>query len=111
MGLVAQIRKSASALKLILTKPPTRLADFSGGIAELYDGYSTYTFKYSISLAGYDERRICLQNTTNEEMIINPEFVREIDPQVPLNQLFDIPLKLNQDLSGYTISNSSWGLN
>jgi len=92
-------------------KAPTRLADFSGGTAKLYDGYSTYSFKYSISLADYDERRICLQNTTNGKMIIHPEFVRKIDPKNPLNQLFEIPLKLNQDLSGYTISNSNWGLN
>ena len=90
--------------------PPQRLSDFAGGTAEIYDGYSTHTFNFTIELAGFDPRRIALKNSNGEEILINPEFIRKIDPADPLNQLQEIPLKANQNLSGYIVKNSSWGL-
>lgn len=89
---------------------PQRLSDFAGGMAEIYDGYSTHTFNFTIKLAGFDPRRIALKNSSDEEIVIDPEFIRKFDPADPLNQLQEISLKLNQNLSGYIVRNSSWGL-
>lgn len=89
---------------------PVRLVDFSGGRAELYDGYSAQTYKYSIGLVDYDERRIFLNNGVNRDIVISPDFIRRIDKNDPLNQLVEIPLKLGQNLSGYKITHSNWGL-
>ncbi|MFL9594148.1 hypothetical protein ACKC5O_19350 [Aeromonas schubertii] len=99
-------------LFVTLDAAPQRLSDFAGGAAEIYDGYSTHTYNFTIELAGFDPRRIVLKRTNSkgEEAVINPEFIRKIDPADPLNQLEEIPLKLNQNLSGYIVRNSSWGL-
>lgn len=89
---------------------PTRLSDFSGGVAELYDGYSTEKINFTISLADHDERRIKLTNSNNAKIELAPEFIRHIDPNDPLNQLREIPLKKGQNLYDYKIMNSNWGL-
>lgn len=89
---------------------PVRLVDFSGGRAELYDGYSAQTYKYSIGSVDYDERRICLNNGINRDIVISPDFIRHFDKNDPVNQLVEIPLRLGQSLSGYTITHSNWGL-
>lgn len=97
-------------LCVTLDTAPQRLSDFAGGIAEIYDGYSTYTYNFTIELAGFDSRRIALKSTNGEESVINPEFIRKVDQADSFNQLEEIPLKLNQNLSGYIVKNSSWGL-
>lgn len=97
-------------LYVTLDNAPQRLSDFVGGGAEIYDGYSTHTSKFAIGLAGFDPRRIVLKSTNGEEVVINPEFIKKLDQADPFNQLEEIPLKLNQNLSGYIVKNSSWGL-
>ncbi|PKG59148.1 hypothetical protein [Shewanella sp. GutDb-MelDb] len=89
---------------------PTRLSDFAGGVAELYDGYSTATTNFTISLADHDERRIKLTNNDNYKIELAPEFIRHIDSNAPLNQLREIPLKNGQNLYDYKIMNSNWRL-
>ncbi|WP_312373911.1 hypothetical protein [Stutzerimonas nitrititolerans] len=89
---------------------PINLSHFNGGIAKLYDGYSTQTTEYRIELTSYDPRRLILKNANVNELEIHPEFIRASDPKDPLNQLIEVPLKLNQNLSGYIIRNSNWGL-
>ena len=97
-------------LEISRNEIPTRLSDFAGGVAELYDGYSTSTINFTISLADYDKRRIKLTNSDNDKIELAPEFIRHIDPNDPLNQLREIPLKNGQNLYDYTIINSNWGL-
>lgn len=97
-------------LYVTLGRAPLRLSDFAGGVAEIYDGYSTHTSNFAIELAGFDPRRIALKSTNGEETVINPEFIRKLDQLDPLNQLEEIPLKLKQNLSGYIVKSSSWGL-
>ncbi|MCE9853495.1 MULTISPECIES: hypothetical protein [Shewanella] len=93
-------------LYVTLDSAPQRLSDFAGGVAEIYDGYSTDTCNFAIELASFDPRRIALKSINGEEIVINPEFIQAAQ----LNQLEEIPLKLNQNLSGYIVKNSSWGL-
>lgn len=99
-------------LKVNSNSTPTNLADFNGGTAELYDGYSTYTSTYKICLTKYDSRRITLFNQKNktDTIELSPVFKRIENPKDPLNQLEEISLNLKQDISGYTIINSNFGL-
>lgn len=63
-------------LRLCVTREsaPQRLSDFAGGIAEIYDGYSTHTLNFTIELADFDPRRIVLKNSGSKDTVINPEF-------------------------------------
>jgi len=99
-------------LKISSDVAPTKLSDFNGGTAELYDGYSTSTHIYTIKLNKSDNRRLTLVNEKDKTNIIElmPEFNRIKNPTDPLNQLEEVNLKSKQDLSGYTISNSNFGL-
>lgn len=90
---------------------PQRLSDFNGGTAEIYDGFSTHTTRFPIILASFDHRRIALVTSDGLEKVIAPNFIKKLDPADPLNQLQEVPLQLNQNLSGYIVINSSWGLN
>ncbi|MFM5810552.1 hypothetical protein ACET6J_13690 [Aeromonas veronii] len=90
---------------------PQRLSDFNGGTAEIYDGLNTHTTIFTIKLASFDHRRIALVTPDGQEKIIAPCFIKKLDPADPLNQLQEIILKLNQNLSGYIVINSNWGLN
>lgn len=94
-------------LKVVRNDSPIRLSDFLGGTAELFDGYSTTTSEYAISLTEYDNRRLKLINNTSHVLEIYPEFKPSMDPKNPLDE---IPLKQGQDLSGYTITKFSWEL-
>jgi hypothetical protein len=97
-------------LQVMRELAPERLSDFNGGSAEISDGYTTHTCQFEIKLANFDERRIFLIPGAGDEIQIDPEFIRKIDPNDPLNQLIEIPLKIGQKISDYIIRNSSWGL-
>lgn len=99
-------------LKVNSNSTPTNLADFNGGTAELYDGYTTNTSTYTICLNKNDSRRITLVNKKNKTDTIemSPVFKKIENPKDSLNQLEEISLKLKQDIWDYTIINSNWGL-
>lgn len=97
-------------LEITREKAPERLSDFIGGSAELFDGYSTRTTRFTIEAADFDQRRICLKSANHKEFIINPEFIRKTPVDDPLNQLTEVPLKFGQHLSDYVVRNSNWGL-
>lgn len=90
---------------------PQYLSDFAGGRAKMYDGYTTYEYKFTIELFSADPRRLVLKGLEGAtDFSMSPEFIRKIDPSDPFNQLQELPLKLNQNLSGFIVTNSNWGL-
>jgi hypothetical protein len=97
-------------LEITCEKAPERLSDFVGGSAELCDGYSTHTVRFTICAANFDHRRICLTNAIHKEFVIDPEFTRRTPIDDPMAQLTEVPLKLGQNLSEYVVRNSNWGL-
>ena len=98
------------SLEINLGHAPIRLSDFNGGTASSYDGYSTHTEIYSIALTSYDQRRIYLRTSEGYEIELAPQFNRDLNPPDPTNQLIEVPLRLGQELSGYSVRNSNWGL-
>jgi len=99
-------------LKINSRTTPTKLSDFYGGTAELYNGYTTSTHTYTINYNKSDNRRLSLinQKNKNDTIEIMPEFIRIENPKDLLNQLEEVDLKIKQDLSDYTITNSNWKL-
>lgn len=97
-------------LEVSRTVAPTRLSDFAGGVAELYDGLSSSKSNYTISLTDYDNRRIELTSENGHKINLAPEFIREVKSENPHNQLREIPLSMGQELYDYIIVNSNWGL-
>lgn len=104
-------------LRVKLRLAPIWLSEFTGGCGKIYDGYSLGTRLFNIT-SDSDDRRLKLLFDDGGVATLSPEFVRNFNPDDPLNQLQAIPLRMGQTLllaykdealaKEYIIIGSSW---
>ncbi len=98
--------------------PPIELAEFEGGQATLFDGYTTKTSTYLLTSSQRDARRIDFLKDEAVVATLNPVLERLVKPLDPLNTLKALPLRNEQILTlhwkqepeNYLVTGASWGL-